>query len=297
MRCPKCGYISFDHLEKCLKCNKEIKKTADALHGTVFNVASPSFLKFEISEPEEAVTDFDQEFEGEIDMNGFDPNLDIFLDDNGSEEAADLDDLAAADEFEITDDLEEDEGFEISDDPEEDGFEFADDLEEDEGFEITDDIEDEQDEISIDFNQLEGTEAEPEIEEVIEMDLPPELNDLSDLEASEKSAENDFLDEESLDDNSVIEDPVENDFEQENLFDVAENIAKETIDTFADLETDDFNLDLDLDLGEIEPGEAPSSLATGEERLTLDDNIKSRKNLVMDDDLNFDLDLGGLSLD
>ena len=34
MRCPKCGYISFDHLEQCLKCKKNIKAVSDNMHGT-----------------------------------------------------------------------------------------------------------------------------------------------------------------------------------------------------------------------------------------------------------------------
>ncbi len=44
MRCPKCGFISFDHIDTCLKCTKVIKETSTEMQGTTFNAASPSFL-------------------------------------------------------------------------------------------------------------------------------------------------------------------------------------------------------------------------------------------------------------
>jgi len=47
MRCPKCGYISFDHLESCKKCNKNISEASADIDGTVFAVAAPVFLDFE----------------------------------------------------------------------------------------------------------------------------------------------------------------------------------------------------------------------------------------------------------
>ena len=45
MRCPKCGYISFDHLETCRKCNKNIGDAAGDLQGTAFDSAAPPFLQ------------------------------------------------------------------------------------------------------------------------------------------------------------------------------------------------------------------------------------------------------------
>ena len=50
MRCPKCGYISFDHLESCKKCNKNISEASADLDGTVFAVAAPVFLDLEYKE-------------------------------------------------------------------------------------------------------------------------------------------------------------------------------------------------------------------------------------------------------
>ena len=45
MRCPKCGYISFDDLDICKKCHKNIAQTAQDLRGTVFHTVAPMFLQ------------------------------------------------------------------------------------------------------------------------------------------------------------------------------------------------------------------------------------------------------------
>ncbi len=47
MRCPKCGYISFDQIDNCLKCGKNIVKVSVALKGAVPNVAAPEYLLME----------------------------------------------------------------------------------------------------------------------------------------------------------------------------------------------------------------------------------------------------------
>ena len=44
MRCPKCGFISFDHLTSCAKCGKDIADTASELQGTSINIEAPMFL-------------------------------------------------------------------------------------------------------------------------------------------------------------------------------------------------------------------------------------------------------------
>jgi len=44
MRCPKCGFISFDHLTSCSKCGKDIAEVASELQGTSINVEAPMFL-------------------------------------------------------------------------------------------------------------------------------------------------------------------------------------------------------------------------------------------------------------
>lgn len=45
MRCPKCGYISFDHLETCKKCQKYIGDVGAEINGTTYNADTPLFLK------------------------------------------------------------------------------------------------------------------------------------------------------------------------------------------------------------------------------------------------------------
>ena len=44
MRCPKCGFISFDHLTSCTKCGKDVAEVASELQGTSIKVDAPMFL-------------------------------------------------------------------------------------------------------------------------------------------------------------------------------------------------------------------------------------------------------------
>lgn len=45
MRCPKCGYTSFDHLETCKKCQKPLGPAVDEINGTTYEAVAPLFLK------------------------------------------------------------------------------------------------------------------------------------------------------------------------------------------------------------------------------------------------------------
>ena len=45
MRCPKCGFTSFDHLETCKKCHKALTDVAAAVNGTTYEAVAPLFLK------------------------------------------------------------------------------------------------------------------------------------------------------------------------------------------------------------------------------------------------------------
>lgn len=63
MRCPKCGFISFDQLGTCKKCNKNISEITAEIEGTVFEAPAPLFLHFdpgkvgvEIQENEDEIT-------------------------------------------------------------------------------------------------------------------------------------------------------------------------------------------------------------------------------------------------
>ncbi|MGB3649117.1 MAG: hypothetical protein WA992_11375 [Desulfobulbales bacterium] len=44
MRCPKCGFISFDPLTSCKKCGKDIAEVASELQGTSIKLETPMFL-------------------------------------------------------------------------------------------------------------------------------------------------------------------------------------------------------------------------------------------------------------
>lgn len=51
MRCPKCGYISYDHLDFCTQCNKEIGSLVSDINGTIYKAVAPSFLKLHADNP------------------------------------------------------------------------------------------------------------------------------------------------------------------------------------------------------------------------------------------------------
>jgi len=74
MRCAKCGYISFDHLDSCPKCHKAMDH--GQFQGTTYPVAPPLFFqpgqKDEVGIAEDEIVDI------------LDPDLDLFADD-GSE--------------------------------------------------------------------------------------------------------------------------------------------------------------------------------------------------------------------
>lgn len=57
MRCPKCGYISFDQVDSCSKCGKDVASEVSELQGTAVKAEAPFFLQSAVaavsSEPEE----------------------------------------------------------------------------------------------------------------------------------------------------------------------------------------------------------------------------------------------------
>ncbi len=263
MRCPKCGFISFDHLEQCLKCKKNIKTVSDTLHGTVFHVAAPTFLKLSSSRDEEP--NGDKEFVDNFEANEefVDEDLDVLVEDDSSTE---VEIGMAADDLDA---------------------EYS-----DKGGKTQVEVEESEDrEIAIDLSQFEdaedlegvpdGTPAarkEPE-EDSLSLDMPAELIDISDLAPPGKGVQS--------------EKPGSSAVSKKDSF---------------NLEMDD--LDFDLGLGDLVAGLATDSDSTKDTMLALDDidfsetltksSAKpSRRNeggAGMDDDLNFDLDLGGLSL-
>ncbi len=100
MRCPKCGYISFDHQETCRKCNKNIGDTVTEINGTVCDALAPSFLQLEVKE--------------HFGTQGFRPKVtedNVILADSGSDFAlsddGDIDLFQGEEEIAFADDSEE----------------------------------------------------------------------------------------------------------------------------------------------------------------------------------------------
>ena len=124
MRCPKCGFISFDHLVSCSKCGRDISEVASELQGTSIKVDPPMFLSgalaafaeseesFEEHAMEDDVAggiDFNMEMEDEaVEMDAADEDVDFSFEEE--EEAVDVAPEEDAD-FEI---VEEEEGADIS---------------------------------------------------------------------------------------------------------------------------------------------------------------------------------------
>ena len=79
MRCPKCGYISFDHLATCLNCSKDFSDLTSATRGTTYSSASPLFLKFSRNtDPVEDDSGLEPiQDEGTLDL--VDPDLEILI--------------------------------------------------------------------------------------------------------------------------------------------------------------------------------------------------------------------------
>ncbi len=273
MRCPKCGYITFDHLNNCPKCKKDISKISSKVVGTTYSVTTPSFLKFpkgeQIEEGQEDLIAFDN---SQDDFDVVDPDLDILVNEPEEDDDFNFDDDSSFVGNDFEDSSDDDFGLN-SDEPEDgeldlDGFEDA-------------------------FEQEEsGSEGD------IALEFPDELADISDLSPSEETPA-------GKEDDSFSRDFDEKDNEEDFM------PALEGVD-------DDFNLDLDLEMDSLDDEftlslddeETDSSSILGE--LSLDDiglsdkpsdEKKKRRvpasddDMDMDGDLDFNLDLGGLSLD
>jgi hypothetical protein len=261
MRCPKCGYISFDHLEKCLKCNKDIKATASSLFGSTYNIQAPTFLKLPPQQQEESLEESDLFQEHSVDEvdEYVDEELEILVED----EDADLEG-----EIRFAQDDETGLGLAEKDEAEDDG------------------------EIEIDFSQFEDADesevnlldedmteeelAEPVAKAAPVMDIPAELSDMSDLAPPGKETarqpaekrENADLSDLELEDLYIDLGLDGVDEEQKNK----KATAKDTI----------------LALDEIDFSDSLGGSGSGTSRKS--------GNMDMDEDLDFDLDLGGLSI-
>lgn len=259
MRCPKCGYISFDHLEQCVKCKKNIKAVSDALQGTVFNVAAPSFLHLDLSNDEETDNDMAMsDVAEETDDDFIDDDLEILAED-GSDDEEEVEVASPPSVAAVRG------GKSTAIEKEEDG------------------------EIEIDLSQFEdveefqgsgGVAEKPKKNDELSLalDLPEELNDLSDLAPPR-----------------MVEAPVA--------------VKSKSSPAGGDLGID--GLDFDLGLNGLDEEIATSTDPSRETVLALNDIdfsetladtgaakavAKGGGGTNMDEDLNFELDLGGLTL-
>lgn len=265
MRCPKCGYISFDHIDTCLRCNKDISK-ASAVEGTTYNVAPPAFLKFtkrDHSAEEKNEISFDAD---DDDFGVVDPDLDVLVENNdedGEEEGS----IAFGDDFDA---FGEDDSFEVA---------AESDYDEDGGLDLgqfEDAFEDEE-------HEREGDD--------ISIDIPDELSDISDLSAPADEepeaavapaveADQDEFGDFSLD---LDMDDLNDDFSLTT--DGEDGVETLEEDALADLSLDDLGL-------------TETETESKDEPKTVESPQKIKKDETnMDADLDFDLDLGGISLD
>ena len=107
MRCPKCGFISFDHLASCAKCGRDISEVASELQGTSIKVEAPMFLSgalAALSESEESFEDQAMEADGD---EGIDFDMEMEADEEeagemtAAEEDVDFSFEKEAEEFEV----------------------------------------------------------------------------------------------------------------------------------------------------------------------------------------------------
>jgi hypothetical protein len=124
MRCPKCGFISFDHLASCSKCGRDISEVASELQGTSIKVDPPMFLSGALAAFAESEESFEEHAMEDDVAGGIDFNMEM------EDEAVEMD--AAAEDVDFSFE-EEEEAFDVA--PEEDAdFEI---VEEEEGADIS----------------------------------------------------------------------------------------------------------------------------------------------------------------
>lgn len=258
MRCPKCGYISFDHVETCLKCKKDISGKVE-VEGTTYRATAPSFFKAPGRESQEEDNDFiqnDSEL-GDEEYDFADPDLNVLVDDD--------------EEF----------GFDDDDDA---GISFDDsalDVGKDD-FQLEADEPDEDDDFSFDLGDDEELDGEQTSQE---LNVPDELSDISDLAPPETesalaatSVEDDDMSL-SLDDEMDLDEDLDLDGLDLNL-----GLGEDTDDAGGDLslslddidismdddivssgdsDLDDLSMDLDLGDFDIEEPKAKESKSSG----------------------------------
>ena len=81
MRCPKCGFISFDHLETCVKCGRDISEVSAELDGTIYQVDAPLFLRTDFEESPDVSGGEEVSGQDELVFEDSSEDIDFVLDD------------------------------------------------------------------------------------------------------------------------------------------------------------------------------------------------------------------------
>ena len=96
MKCPKCGYVSFDHNQACPKCKKDISEERNKLNLPHFEPSVPFLLGALTGEADEAAMDIDIAAPGIQPVSGYEEEIEVeeevapFLEEE--EDVASLDD-------------------------------------------------------------------------------------------------------------------------------------------------------------------------------------------------------------
>ncbi len=266
MRCQKCGYISFDHLDTCRKCHKPMADPG--FKGTTCSVAVPVFLQ--LSE-EMAVVEMEEDI-----VEVLDPDLDLLtaeVDEEISFEPEIIEDQGIAFQEVLPVDTGKEDDHEIAFDD----FDLAFDSEaKDSDLTVDDDL-------MLDTSRFEDVPVHNQTEvQPLNLQIPDDLADISDL--ARPDLEDIVLADAAMATDNDLD--IDLDFGDLDLaaFDSPVAERKETVtaagtaqNDLADLSLDD--LDLSADLPEISPPASAPPVA--------DD-------LDLDFDLDFDLDLGTL---
>ncbi|MGB5230577.1 MAG: hypothetical protein WBN83_03545 [Desulfoprunum sp.] len=292
MRCPKCGFISFDQLPKCVKCGKSFSSIADLVHGTAFSVSAPLFLKIqEVTETKAFGDDIKISDEMAEEFEVQDPDLEILFENEEGETGAE----PSALQMDAVDDTALKEEIESS-------LEFGKDEEEGE--------------ISIDLSQFQndlegpvlgGTVAALGSAGKINRELPDELSDISDLAPPPRETRSP----------ATVEADDDFDFSLDLGMDNLGGGPSPAVSTSkvaqpaAENADDELDFSLDLGMDDLDDRPAPANRETppagdidfgGLDSPSIGKTKGSGRKPVADDsdldsDLDFDLDLGGLTLD
>ena len=245
MKCPKCGYISFDHNEFCPKCNKNIAVIRDKMSMPSYKASPPSMLGALTGEANDSGVDIKVQGSGET-ASVMDQEPGLSLEDSQTIEAMEKT-FRDSQEFEIELETTLDEGKEES--PEDNADELELDLE-DLDIEAAHDEQEKSAKIVRDpsLSPLEGEDVEETaVFDPIKLEEETTSFDLDDLSRDESgTVSEDKIQEKTEDDVSIDLEGLASSLE-EPTEDLSKVIKTEDVKANDSLEIEDLELDLDLE--------------------------------------------------